>query len=407
MSDTALPYPSIRRPDVFAPARLGPITLRNRIIKSATFEGKTPGSLVSDGLIDFHLAVAEGGVGMTTVAYCAVSPEGRTEMDQIYWRPEALSGLQKLTDAIHATGAKVSAQIGHAGPVANSSSTKLPALSPSRQFSPQALAFSKAATGDDIARVIASHADAAEWAYDSGFDAVEVHFGHNYLVSSFLAPGLNRRKDSWGGSLENRARFARLIAEAIRERIGDKVAVLAKINMEDGYKGGLAGEESLAFAKMLESDGHLDALELTGGSSLKNPMYLFKGDVPMKDMIESQPPLLKLGLAMLGKSLFKSYPYKPLYFLDLAKPFRAELNMPLVLLGGITDAPSMETAMEAGFQYVAMARALVREPDLVNKIVADRATASKCIHCNRCVASIFTGTRCALVNEEGAGAAAA
>lgn len=101
---------------VFQPAQLGPITLRNRIIKAATFEGRTPGALVSDPLIEFHAGIARGGVGMTTVAYCAVSPEGRTEADQLYWRPEALPGLRKLTEAVHREGAAISAQIGHAGP---------------------------------------------------------------------------------------------------------------------------------------------------------------------------------------------------------------------------------------------------------------------------------------------------
>ncbi len=387
-------------PDALSPAQLGPVTLRNRVIKSATFEGKAPGALVSDELIDFHVAVGEGGVGMTTVAYCAVAPEGRTELNQIYWRPEALPGLRKLTDAVHKTGAKVSAQIGHAGPVANAASTKMTALSPTRMFSPQAMAFVKAADEDDIKRIIAAHADAAWHAHEVGFDAVEVHFGHNYLLSSFLSPAINRRTDSWGGSLENRARFARLIAEAIRERVGNKLAVLAKVNMDDGVEGGFTTNESLPFAKMLEADGHLDALELTGGSSLKNPMYLFRGDVPIKEMADSQGPLLNLGLRVFGGFLFKSYPYERTYFLELARQFRAELHMPLILLGGITDAAAMDTAMSEGFEFVAMGRALLREPDLINKIRADRGTQSKCTHCNRCVATIFSGTHCPLIQEE-------
>ncbi|WNG42152.1 NADH:flavin oxidoreductase [Archangium violaceum] len=392
-------------PDVLAPARLGPVTLRNRVIKSATFEGKAPGALVSDELIDFHVAVAEGGVGMTTVAYCAVAPEGRTELNQIYWRPEALPGLRKLTDAVHKTGAKVSAQIGHAGPVANAASTKMTALAPTRMFGPQAMAFTRAADEDDIQRIITAHADAAWYAHEVGFDAVEVHFGHNYLVSSFLNPALNRRTDSWGGSLENRARFARLIAEAIRKRVGNKIAVLAKVNMEDGVEGGFTVSESISFAKMLEADGHLDALELTGGSSLKNPMYLFRGDVPLEQMADSQGPLLGLGMRIFGRLLFKSYPYERTYFLEQARQFRAALHMPLILLGGITDAAAMDTAMSEGFEFVAMGRALLREPDLINKIVADRSTQSKCTHCNRCVPTIFSGTHCPLIAEEAQAAA--
>lgn len=384
-------------PDPLAPARLGPVTLRNRIIKSATFEGMSPGALVSDQLIDFHVKLGEGGVGMTTVAYLAVAPEGRTEADQIYWRSEALPGLQRLTDAVHATGAKVSAQIGHAGPVANARSTGLPSIAPSTRLNPLAMGLDKAATEEDIERIIRQHADAAEMAVDVGFDAVEVHLGHNYLISSFLSPKINHRKDGWGGSLENRARFARRTLEAVRERVDGRAAVLAKMNMADGVPGGFWLEESIPFAKMLESDGTLDALELTGGSSLLNPMYLFRGDIPLDEMAKSQLPIVQLGMKMFGWAVFKKHPYEPLYFRDYALQFRAELDMPLVLLGGVTDHAGMTTAMRDGFQFVAMARALLREPDLIHTIEADQAKKSLCIHCNLCAASIFEGTRCPII----------
>ncbi|VFA89678.1 NADH oxidase [Gordonia paraffinivorans] len=396
---TAATPPVTPVPDPLAPARLGPIEMRNRIIKSATFEGATPNALVSDRLVDFHVAVGRGGVGMTTVAYLAVAPEGRTERDQIYWRPEALAGLQHLTDAVHATGAKVSAQIGHAGPVANSRSTGLPSIAPSARPNPLAMGLDRAATDDDIARVIAAHADAARYAIEVGFDAVEIHLGHNYLASSFLSPNINRRKDSWGGSLANRAEFARRVVAAVGEAVDGRIAVIAKMNMADGVPGGLWLDESLQFAQMLEADGHLDALELTGGSSLLNPMYLFRGDVPVRAMAETQTGIVKVGMKMFGNLVFKHYPYERLYFRDHARQFRDALDMPLILLGGITDHDAMTTAMRDGFEYVAMARALLREPDLINRIRQDLETTSLCIHCNLCAASIFTGTRCPLVVE--------
>ncbi|MDT5133930.1 MAG: hypothetical protein QOE41_3241, partial [Mycobacterium sp.] len=175
-------------PDVLAPATLGPITLRNRIIKAATFEGATPNALVTDELIEYHRRPAAGGVGMTTVAYCAVSPGGRTESRQIWMRPDALAGLRRLTDAIHGEGAAISAQIGHAGPVADARSNKAKALAPVRFFNPIAMRFAKKATADDIRAVIIAHADAARCAIDAGFDAVEIHLGHNYFCSAFLSP---------------------------------------------------------------------------------------------------------------------------------------------------------------------------------------------------------------------------
>ena len=383
-------------PDPLAPAALGPVSLRNRIIKSATFEGATPDALVTDRLIEYHTAVGRGGVGMSTVAYLAVAPEGRTERGQIYWRPEALPGLRRLTDAVHATGAKVSAQIGHAGPVANSRSNGLPSLAPSKRFNPLAMGFDRAATHADITRIVAAHAQAATAAREVGFDAVEVHLGHTYLAGSFLSPKVNKRKDEYGGSLANRAEFPRRILAAVKEAVGDDIAVIAKMNMTDGVPGGFDLDESIPFARMLQDDGHLDALQLTGGSSLLNPMFLFRGDVPLTAMADAQPPLLRVGMKMFGRFLFNHYPYEPLYFRDLALRFRRELTMPLILLGGVTDLEGMQTAMDDGFEYVAMARALLREPDLINKIQRDRGTKSLCVHCNLCAAAIFTGTHCPL-----------
>ena len=393
--------------DPFAPAQLGPITLRNRTIKSATFEGAAPGGLVSDQLIDYHLAVAEGGVGMSTVAYLATSPEGRTHADQIHWRPEALPGLRRLTDAIHATGAAVAAQIGHAGPVANSASNGVASIGPSRHFNALSMRFDHAATPADLDRIVADHANAARMAADVGFDAVEVHLGHNYLTSAFLSPRLNKRKDEFGGSLSNRATFPRRVVEAVRAAVGNRIAVTAKLNMRDGYRGGFDLEESIPFARTLESDGHLDALELTGGSSLMNPMYLFRGDAPVKEMAQRMPlkRATKAGMRMSGHTFFKEYPWQPLYFLDQAKQFREVLSMPLILLGGITDRPAIETAMAEGFEFVAMGRALLREPDLVNRMQAEPSHRSTCTHCNLCMSTIYMGTHCHLADARTGGAA--
>ncbi|WP_280456787.1 NADH:flavin oxidoreductase [Nocardia carnea] len=382
--------------DVFAPTTLGPLNLRNRVIKAATFEGRTPDALVTDDLIEFHREVAAGGVAMTTVAYCAVAPGGRTDRHQIYMRPEAVPGLRRLTDAVHAEGAAASAQIGHAGPVANAASNRVPAVAPSRFFSPLGMAPMKVPTIAEIGELVAAHADAAKLAVESGFDAVEIHFGHNYLASSFLSPILNRRKDIYGGSLENRARFAREIARAVREAVGDRIAVTAKLNMEDGIRGGFTLPESLQVASWLEADDALDALELTAGSSLLNPMLLFHGAAPRKEFAKTLPAPTRWGFRMVGKAFLREYPYEKAYLLERARQFRRELSMPLVLLGGITDLESMQLAMAEGFEFVAMGRALLREPDLLRRIESDAATESACVHCNECMPTIYSRTRCVL-----------
>ncbi len=387
--------------DVFSPAKLGPLTLRNRIIKAATFEARTPGALVSDDLIAFHRAIAAGGVGMTTVAYCAVSQGGRTDDSALWMRPEAVPGLRRLAEAVHAEGAAVSAQIGHAGPVANSRSNKATALAPVRFFNPLSMRFAKHATTADIDEVIAAHARAVRYAIDAGFDAVEIHLGHNYFASSFLSPLINRRSDSFGGSLENRARVARRIIGAVRDEVSrdgsPAIAVTAKLNMADGVRGGISIAESLQTARWLQEDGGLDALELTAGSSLVNPMYLFRGSVPLKEFAGAFKPPLRWGIRMTGTKFLRSYPYQDAFLMSDAMKFRAELTMPLILLGGVTNRDTMDDAMAAGFDFVAMGRALLAEPDLINQIQADgqaHSVKSVCDHCNKCMATIYTRTHC-------------
>jgi 2,4-dienoyl-CoA reductase-like NADH-dependent reductase (Old Yellow Enzyme family) len=385
-------------PDVFAPARLGPVELRNRVIKAATFEGMTPRGLVTDDLISYHLAPARGGVGMTTVAYCAVSPEGRTDRHQIWMRPEAVPGLRRLTDAVHAEGAAVSAQIGHAGPVANAVSNGLPALGPTRRLSPLGMRMIKAASAADLQRITRAHGSAARTAREAGFDAVEIHLGHNYLVSSFLSPRLNRRTDGFGGNLANRARLARDVARAVRDAADGQLAIIAKLNMDDGVPGGFWLDESIQVARWLEADGSIDALELTAGSSLLNPMYLFTGDAPVREFAAQFPQPARLAIQLGGSRFLRSYPYQEAYLLDRARQFRAALKLPLILLGGITRKETMDTAMAEGFAFVALARALLREPDLIQRIQSNPQTRSLCVHCNKCMPTIYRGTHCVLTS---------
>jgi 2,4-dienoyl-CoA reductase-like NADH-dependent reductase (Old Yellow Enzyme family) len=380
----------------FQPAALGPITLRNRIIKAATFEGASPKGQVTDALIDYHVQVARGGVGMSTVAYLAVAPEGRTGRGCIVLGDDTRDGLRRLTDAIHAAGAAAAAQIGHAGPVADPKSNRMPALAPSRHIGLTGN-VAQAVTEADIARITQDYEKGAAVAVAAGFDALEVHLGHNYLLSAFLSPKLNRRKDDWGGSVENRARFARQVVRAVRRAAGDKVAVTAKLNMTDGVAGGLWLSESIQVARLLESDSCLDALELTGGSSLSNPMYLFRGEAPLEEFGATLPPPLRAGFKLLGKRFMPSYPFEEAFFLPYARQFREALQMPLILLGGINRLDTIEHAIDLGFPFVAMARALLREPDLIDKMQKGQSTEGLCIHCNKCMPTIYRGTRCVLV----------
>ena len=386
-------------PAVLTPGRIGPLTLRNRIIKAATYEGLSHRSRVTTDLVDFHRAYAAGGVGMTTVAYCAVAPDGRTAPDQILWTDEAMPGLRTLTEAVHAEGAAVSAQIGHAGPVADPRGNGLPALSPSTRFPNMSGGVSRKATVADIERITLAHAEAGVRAIEAGFDAVEVHLGHSYLASAFLSPKINHRKDEYGGTLANRAKVARGILRAVRDAVGDRIAILTKLNMSDGVRGGITVEEAIQTAQWIEADGTVDAFEMTAGSSLLNPMFLFRGGAPVKEFVEVMPQPVKTAMRLAGRKFIREYPYRDAYLLEDARQVRRAISTPMVLLGGITDRASMDLAMDEGFEFVAMARALLREPDLVNRIAADAATPSLCIHCNRCMPTNFVGTHCPVVSD--------
>jgi 2,4-dienoyl-CoA reductase-like NADH-dependent reductase (Old Yellow Enzyme family) len=389
--------PIANPPGVFDKAQLGPLTLRNRIIKAATFEGVMPGGQVSDELIAFHRRVAAGGAAMSTVAYLAVSPEGRTDRHCLLLNQDSLPGLRRLTDAVHAEGAAAAAQIGHAGPVANARSNRAPSLSPSGGFTPMGTRL-RAVDTAGIDRITEDYRRAATVAVEAGFDSIEVHVGHNYLLSAFLSPKLNRRDDEFGGSVENRSRFARQVLRAVREAVGEDIAVTAKLNMADGVPGGLWLSDSLEVATLFESDGVLNAIELTGGSSLGNPMYLFRGDAPLREFGATLPAPVRLGFRVIGSRFLKTYPFEEAYFLPFARQFLNALSTPLILLGGINQLDTMESALSEGFAFVAMARALLREPDLPNRLQAGLATSSLCIHCNKCMPTIYSTTRCVLVN---------
>jgi 2,4-dienoyl-CoA reductase-like NADH-dependent reductase (Old Yellow Enzyme family) len=378
--------------DPFGPARLGPIELRNRIFKAATFEGMSPANVVSPELVEFHRRMAGGGVAMTTLSYIAVSRDGMGAPNEIYIHDAAADGLAGIAAAVHAEGARMCAQLGHAGAVGT---IRKRYLGPSAT---RTVAGTKvhAITRGQLDEVVAEFGRGARLLSDSGFDAIELHFGHHYLVSAFLSPRWNRRTDEYGGSIENRVRVAQLILRAVRAEVGDSIAVIAKMNMTDGVRGGLEPTESLAAARLLAATGALDALQLTGGGSQLNQMFMFRGDPPRKEFAAALHGAQRFGFRLAGRALFRHYPFEEAYFLPLAREFRDALTLPLIFVGGISSLESIRLAMRSGFDFVAMGRALLREPELVASFQAGTAVQGTCTHCNKCIPSIYTGTRCVL-----------
>ena len=377
----------------FSPFQLAGLSLRNRIIKTATFEGMSPNGCVSEALIEHHRALAAGGVAMTTVAYCAVEPDGRTFRDQLHMRPELLPDLRALSRAVHAEGAAASLQLGHCGAFSNNQALKRRRpMGPSRALNLvgalSGRVLADAMTETEIEEVTAAFVRAAGLAREADFDAIELQLGHGYLLSQFLSPGTNARRDRFGGSLANRARFALAVVERVRAALPPEMPVLAKVNLRDGYRGGLEIDESIQLARELEARG-VNALVLSGGFVSRNPFYLFRGERPLRQMIAVEKRLAqKLALAVFGPALIRPYAFEPLYFLPLARELRRAVRMPLVLLGGIKSRGDLDTAMREGFELCAMGRALIHDPSLIAKYAAGAARDSGCVPCNQCVAEM-------------------
>ena len=383
---------------LFQPATLGPVEVRNRTVKAATYESLGRDGLVTDELIEWHAEIARGGVGVSTLSYCSVSPDGRTFRDQLVMRPEALPGLERFCRRISATGAVPAVQLGHAGWFADPHVTGQRPIGPSAQFSPHGGTRSHAMTQADIDRVTQDFASAAAMAEEAGFGGVEIHIGHGYLLSQFLCPWNNRRVDDHGGTIENRARFARAVCRAVRDRVGGRIAVWAKLNMEDGFRGGMTVAEGLAVARLLDDDGTLDAVQLTGGHTTRSPMHLLRGNAPRTEMFEDDPSALRRTVMRFGAPLvIRNLPFEEAFFRPTAELFRDSLRTPVMLLGGLTRRDSMTDAIDGGFAFVAIGRALLREPDLITRYAADQASTSACVPCNLCIAKVgYRPTRCVL-----------
>lgn len=379
----------------FAPAKLGPVTLPNRTIKAATSEGRSPDGRVTQALIDFHRGFIEGGVGMTTLAYCAISRAGFAAPGQILMIQKNLAGLKKFTEAMHAAGGAASAQLGHAGPVATKQITGSRPVAPSRFRNPSSFQLCREINREEMRQVAARFVAAAQLAVDAGFDAIELHFGHLYLVSAFFSPWINQREDEYGGCIENRTRFAKEILLAVKEQVQNRIAIIIKLSMDDDIKGSIWLQESTQTARILDATGAVDAIELTMGSSVYHSMFLFRGDTDIDGLAATQTGVFKLGVKLFGKRILGEYPYAHLYMLESARQFQPVVtNAQLILLGGINDYDHVQTAMKHGFGFVAMGRALLREPDLVKRMQTDPQAQGRCIHCNKCVASVFGTTNC-------------
>lgn len=377
---------------LFSPAKIGPVELRNRTIRSAAFEGMATDNNPSEMLRDYHISVARGGVGMTTLAYAGICRSALSFPTQLWLRPEIVPQLREISDGIHTAGAKASIQIGHCGNMTHRSTTGSIPVAPSTGFNLYSPTFCRGLRKEEIETIARNFGDAVRTARDAGFDCVEIHAGHGYLISQFLSPYTNHRKDEFGGSLQNRMAFMNLCLEESLKAAGSDMGVIVKTNMRDGFKGGLEIEDCLEVAREIERSG-IHAIVLSGGFVSKAPMYVMRGEMPIYSMTHYMKQWwLKYGVRMVGKYMIPSEKFKPLYFLDDARIFRRELNLPLIYVGGVVDRDGAEKVLNEGFEFIQMGRALLNEPDFVNRmrIAGDENHTCGCDHVNYCIARMYS-----------------
>lgn len=375
---------------LFTPVTLGPLTLRNRSIRSAAFESMCPGNVPSPQLLAYHRSVAAGGVGMTTVAYAAVTRSGLSFDRQLWMRPEIVPGLRELTDAVHAEGAAASIQLGHCGNMSHKSICGCLPVGASSGFNLYSPTFVRGLRADELPEMAKAYGRSVCLAREAGFDAVEIHAGHGYLISQFLSPSTNHRKDEFGGTLANRMRFMEMVMEEVMTAAGNDMAVLVKMNMRDGFRGGMELDESLQVARKLQELG-AHALVLSGGFVSKAPMYVMRGEMPIRTMTYYMTCWwLKYGVRLVGKYMIPSVPFREAYFLEDALKFREALDIPLVYVGGLVSRQKIEEVLNHGFEAVQMGRALLNEPDFVNRMRREENARCNCRHSNYCIARMYT-----------------
>jgi 2,4-dienoyl-CoA reductase-like NADH-dependent reductase (Old Yellow Enzyme family) len=364
-------------PSLFDVTTLGAMELRNRFVRSATWEGMAgdDGS-VTDGIIDMYAGLAEGGVGFIITGHSYVSKEGQAVPLQLGVHDDRLvGGLTRLTDVVHQKGGKIAIQLSHAGCRGAVSLTGVEPIGPSVMKGDQGQICGEMKAGD-FSRITGDFARAAARAESAGFDAVQIHAAHSYLISEFLSPCHNKRTDEYGGTVENRARMLLEVIASIGQAVSPGFAVIAKINSDDFIDGGFSVGEMLEVAKYLEGT-RIDAIELSGGSPF-SPKYMAHRPGPIRTEADE------------------------VYYRDAAKLYKKRTTIPLILPGGIRSYSVAQGLVDEGVtDYVSMSRPLIREPGLINRWKAGDTGKATCLTDNQCLTPLRSGRGLYCVVERG------
>lgn len=387
----------------FSPLTVGPIELSNRFIKSGANENMYRKGYPTKALLKHHRDLAAGGIALTTLAYAAVAKVGRTLPDQLWLRSDVIPHLKAITNAVHAEGGKISLQLTHGGSFVTSIFVPHRTISASGGLNVAGLFhgnfLQRAMNEKDMTLVTSQFVDGAQLAREAGFDAVELHMGHGYLLNQFISPLSNRRSDEYGGSAENRVRFPARVLRAVKEAVGGDMAVVAKINVADGVRRGATADDAVVTAQALEAAG-ADMLVLSGGRNVESTWFMFGSPMNQEEFAKvfKHQPLQRLLMKAAAAGTPKGLQFKEMYFEEYSKKVRSAVKLPLAYLGGIKSIDNVNKAMDDGFEAVAMARVLLHDPALVNKFRDGSVKQSGCTSCNACIPQIYNqaGTYCVL-----------
>ncbi|MCP4722290.1 MAG: NADH:flavin oxidoreductase, partial [Desulfobacteraceae bacterium] len=349
---------------LFESTKINGLELKNRFVRSATHEAMAGlDGVANDKLLGCMAELAKGEVGLIITGHAHVTLEGQAGPRQMgIYSDSMVDSLKQVALAVHENGGVVAVQLAHAGNRGIGKDEYSP-LGPSDVFAKGVKKVS-AMTVQDIKRTVKSFGDAAQRAVESGFDAVQIHAAHGYLLSQFLSPYYNLRDDDYGGSLDNRARLLVEVYQEIRQRVGTSFPVMVKINSEDFLEGGITKEEAIKVSLMLEKQG-MDAIEMSGGTFESGKLIPSRGGTSKSEDRE-------------------------VYYKKAAQAFKNKIGIPLILVGGFLSHNIAEEVISSGVaDYVALSRPLIREPGLVKRWSAGNLEKAACISCNRCFLTLF------------------
>ena len=384
----------LSHPALFKPAQLANLQVKNRFVCSATYEVMaTETGEVTDAILKRYRNLAKGDVGLIIPGMLSVHSLGRAYKRQLGIHDDGMiPGLRSVVESVHQEGGKIVFQLVHAGRQTKKEVIGQTPISPSNQGrDPINFVKPKKMTEEQIREVIQAFGKAASRAIETGADGVQIHAAHGYLVNQFLSPFFNRRTDDWGGSDEKRFRFLREIVLETRRVLPKGTPILVKLSTNDNTpQEGVTPPLATRYARWLAEMG-IDGLELSCGTALYSSFNVFRGEVPVRELVRALPWWEKhLGRVVLSRMVGK-YDLEEGYNLEAAKMIKPVVGkMPVLLVGGLRKVSHMEEILEKGYaDFVSMCRPFIREPSLVRRIKEGKTSIAACVSCNMCVAAVL------------------